>query len=162
MSQTPSQSLPQLLRNADSLAGVPQSLVNARNGESLIVYPWVDPVVDSGGFVVRSDYVEFFWLGVLGPTALWLLRRLVSGFDHYPDGYEVNLPETAAALGLSFRTDKECPFTRSLERLVMFGMAQSYSYGLAVRMHVPVLPARHVQRLPTHLREMHSLWATAR
>lgn len=161
MQHTPSSITPGSVTSQKSLAGIPQSLVNSRDGESLIVYPWVDPVVDSSGFAVRSEYVELFWLGVLGPTSLWLLRRLVSGFDHYPDGYELNLPETAAALGLTYRTDKECPFTRGIERLVMFGMAQTYSYGLAVRMNVPVLPARHAQRLPQHLRDAHALWATS-
>jgi len=131
------------------------------DSETLVVYPWLDPVVDSTGFEVRSDYVEHYWLGILGPTSAWLLRRLVSGFDHYPDGYELNLPETAAALGLNYRTDKECPFTRGIDRLVMFGVAQKYSYGLAVRTRIPALSARHVQRLPQHLRESHALWLSS-
>ena len=51
---------------------------------TLIVIPWDDPVVDAVGHEVRSAYSEFFWLNVLGPTALWALRRLVHGFDRYP------------------------------------------------------------------------------
>ena len=43
-----------------------------------MVVPWHDPVVDSVGFDVRSNYVELFWLNVLGPTATWALRRLVT------------------------------------------------------------------------------------
>jgi hypothetical protein len=128
------------------------------SGETLIVYPWLDPVIDASGHPVRSEYVEQFWLGILGPTATWLLRRLVSGFDHYPDGYELNLPDTAAALGLTFRTDKECPFLRAMERLTLFGVAQSYSYGLAVRTRVPQLGTRNLQKLPQHLRDAHELW----
>ena len=131
------------------------------DSETLVVYPWLDPVVDSTGFEVRSDYVEHYWLGILGPTSTWLLRRLASGFDHYPDGYELNLPETAAALGLNYRTDKECPFTRGIDRLVMFGVAHKYTYGRAVRTRIPALSARHVQRLPQHLRETHALWLTS-
>ena len=45
----------------------------------LMVVPWLDPVVDSVGYEVRSQYVELFWLNVLGPTATWILRRLVLG-----------------------------------------------------------------------------------
>ena len=41
------------------------------------VAPWDDPVVDRRGHDPRSAYVEQFWLSVLGPTATWLLRRLV-------------------------------------------------------------------------------------
>ena len=55
------------------------------------VTPWHDPVVDRRGHDPRSAYVEQFWLGVLGPTATWLLRRLVAGFDHQPDGYELDV-----------------------------------------------------------------------
>ena len=83
-------------------------------GETLIVYPWFDPVVDASGQPMCGAYVEQFWLGVLGPTATWLARRLVGGFDHYPDGYELNLPDTAAELGVTFRTDEVqsiCPVT---------------------------------------------------
>ena len=53
--------------------------------------PWDDPVVDRRGHDPRSAYVEQFWLSVLGPTATWLLRRLVAGFDHHPDGYELDV-----------------------------------------------------------------------
>ena len=28
----------------------------------LMVVPWLDPVVDSVGYDVRSQYVELFWL----------------------------------------------------------------------------------------------------
>src|SRR4051795_2593288 len=67
--------------------------------QQLMVVPWLDPVVDSIGYEVRSQYVELFWLNVLGPTATWILRRLVLGFDRYPLGYELDLDETASALG---------------------------------------------------------------
>ena len=65
------------------------------------VTPWDDPLVDRRGHDPRSAYVEQFWLSVLGPTATWLLRRLVAGFDHHPDGYELDVAGTARALGLS-------------------------------------------------------------
>jgi len=65
------------------------------------VAPWHDPVVDRRGHDPRSAYVEQFWLGVLGPTATWLLRRLVAGFDHQPDGYELDVAASARSLGLS-------------------------------------------------------------
>ena len=48
---------------------------------SIVVRPWLDPVVDDHGFDPRSRYVEEFWLGVLGPTATWLIRRLVAGLE---------------------------------------------------------------------------------
>ena len=60
------------------------------------VRPWDDPLVDRRGHDPRSVYVEQFWLSVLGPTATWLLRRLVAGFDHHPDGYELDVAERGA------------------------------------------------------------------
>ena len=35
--------------------------------QMLMVVPWLDPLVDSVGYDVRSQYVELFWLNVLGP-----------------------------------------------------------------------------------------------
>ena len=73
----------------------------------LMVVPWHDPIVDAVGFDVRSNYVELFWLNVLGPTATWTLRRLVTGLDRYPLGYELDLAETAGMLGLAYSSGVE-------------------------------------------------------
>src|SRR5258705_2700369 len=44
-------------------------------GESIYVRPWPDEVVDRVGYDPRTPYVERFWLGVLGPSTVWFLRR---------------------------------------------------------------------------------------
>ena len=88
------------------------------------VTPWDDPVVDRRGHDPRSAYVEQFWLSVLGPTATWLLRRLVAGFDHQPDGYELDVAGTARALGLSVTKGMASPFAKAVQRCVMFGVVQ--------------------------------------
>lgn len=124
----------------------------------LMVVPWHDPVVDSVGFDVRSQYVELFWLNVLGPTATWILRRLVLGFDRYPLGYELDLGETASALGLSYTAGTANSFMRSLNRCVLFGVSQPTDGGLAVRRRVPPVAARHLMRMPPHLRQAHQQW----
>ena len=114
------------------------------------------------GFEIRGTYVETFWLGILGPTSTWLMRRIDSGFDVYPDGYELNLAETAAALGLTFQAGKVSPFVRSLQRCVMFGAARVSTYGIEVRRFMPPLNARNLSRLPEHLRQAHAEWSPAR
>ena len=43
------------------------------------------------------------WLGILGPSATWLLRRLADGLDARPDGYDLALEDTARSLGLGTR-----------------------------------------------------------
>ena len=48
---------------------------------AIVVVPWIDPVVDAAGASLFSRYVELYWLPVLGPSALWILRRIVMGFE---------------------------------------------------------------------------------
>jgi hypothetical protein len=128
----------------------------------LMIVPWHDPVVDAVGFDARSTYVELFWLNVLGPTATWILRRLVIGLDRYPLGYELDLAETANALGLGYSASGTSPFTRALQRCAMFGVAQPFTGGLAVRRRVPPVAARHLARMPPHLRDVHAEWVASR
>jgi hypothetical protein len=125
---------------------------------TLVVVPWHDEVVDPIGFDPRSAYVELFWLNVLGPTATWLLRRLVSGLDEYPGGYELDLAQTARAMGLSYSPGASNPFTRALQRCVLFGAAQAVPGGLAVRRRMPPVATRHLARMPDHLRQAHASW----
>lgn len=125
---------------------------------TLIVIPWDDPVVDAVGHDARSAYGEFFWLNILGPTALWTLRRLVHGFDRYPLGYELDMSETANALGLSYSSGTSNTLMKALQRCVMFGVSQPFSHGLAVRRHLPPVAARHLARMPLALQELHEQW----
>lgn len=125
---------------------------------TLVIVPWHDDVVDPIGYDPRSPYVELFWLNVLGPTATWLLRRVVDGLDHYPGGYELDLEQTAKALGLGYTRGTLSPFARALHRCVLFGAAQPVEGGLAVRRRLPPVSARHLARMPDHLRDAHRSW----
>lgn len=126
--------------------------------DTVMVLPWHDPVVDTIGHDVRSEYVELFWLNVLGPTATWALRRLATGLDRYPLGYELDLPETASALGLSYSSGTSSTFMRALQRCVLFGASQPVPDGLAVRRRLPPVAARHLARMPPRLRDEHRAW----
>jgi hypothetical protein len=126
---------------------------------SLAVEAWPDPVIDEVGHDVRSLYVERFWLGLLGPSATWLLRRLVSGLDDHPAGYELDLALTATELGLGNRSGRHSPFFRSIERCCRFGAAhQVGDRTLRVRRKLPPLTRAQLQRLPDALREAHERW----
>jgi hypothetical protein len=125
---------------------------------TLMVVPWLDPVVDPSGHDVRSLYVELFWLNVLGPSATWALRRLVTGLDRYPLGYEVDLDETANELGLSYSSATSNTFVRALQRCILFGVAQPIPDGLAVRRRLPLVSLRHLSRMPEGLQRRHDLW----
>lgn len=125
---------------------------------TIMVVPWHDHVADDNGHDVRSRYVELFWLNVLGPTALWSLRRLVDGLTEYPLGYEVDLAETAGALGLSYSTGTSNAFGKALHRCVMFGVARLDGSELAVRRHLPHVAGRHLIRMPYGLQAAHRAW----
>lgn len=131
---------------------------------TLHVIAWEDPVVDVRGFRVEDPYVEMFWLPVLGPTATWLLRRMASGLESAPHGYNVGLDEMARTIGVAYSEGRHNPFGRALHRCVMFGAAQQVAVApvrtLAVRRHLPMLPARHLARLPDQLRTAHSDWVS--
>ena len=117
------------------------TLAPAYGPGTLRVVRWVDPIADPHGLHPCSKYVEFFWLGVLGPSTTWLLRRLSYGLEAHPDGFDLDLADTARALGLGDRQGKNAPFQRALRRLATFEMARPHGPGgLAVRTRIPPLP----------------------
>jgi hypothetical protein len=126
--------------------------------DTLIVLPWLDPVVDAVGYDPRSPYVEHFWLGVLGPSTTFLLRRLAARFDDEPDGFELDVADAAGAIGLSAGGGRNNPFARTLQRCVQFGMAQAHSRGLAVRRRLPPVSQRQLGRLPSVVQAVHADW----
>jgi hypothetical protein len=127
--------------------------------EFIRIVGWPDPVIDRLGYDPRSLYVETFWLGILGPTCTWLMRRLVTGLDEHPAGFDLDLAETARALGLGGRSGRHSPFRRALARCVTFEMARREGPAtLAVRRRIPPLPRRHLLRLSPPLQERHAHW----
>lgn len=127
--------------------------------DRLSIEAWDDPVVDRLGHDPHSTYVETFWLGVLGPSTTWLIRRLAAGLDRAPDGYVIDLAETARAIGIGGRGGRYSPFMRSLQRSTQFGLTQHRGPDvLAVRRRIPPLSRRLVERLPASLQEQHQAW----
>ena len=125
----------------------------------LAIRPWPDAVIDALGHHPCSSYVETFWLGILGPSTTWLLRHLVTSLEAQPDGYELELAETAKRLGLGDRSGRQSPFVRSIGRLVRFQFAQMEdATTLAVRLRVPPLNRSQQSRLPELLQRAHQSW----
>lgn len=121
---------------------------------------WPDALADSIGHPVHGDYVERYWLGILGPTATWLLRRCSDSLTAFPEGCEIDLAPLAQSLGLAFHPGRINPFSRGFDRLVMFGMIRHVSsrpvQTFAVRALVPPLSQRQLARLPRQLQDSHS------
>ena len=120
------------------------------------VVPWDDPVVEASGIDPRSAYVEQFWLPVLGPTAVWLLRRIADRFDAEPNGFDLDLDRTAVGLGIGGPDSRHAPLRRALRRCARFRLVRPRGPGeVAVRRAVGPLPRRLLDRLPEDLRADH-------
>jgi hypothetical protein len=129
---------------------------------ALRIVPWRDPVIDTLGHDPRSWYVEQFWLPIVGPTATWLMRRMVAGLDVSSDGYAMDLDDTARGLGLGGREGRHSPFQRALARCVSFHLARPQGRdALGVRRRLPPLTRRHLERLPATLQKVHAEWMEA-
>ncbi len=124
--------------------------------ERLFLRSWADPVIDLVGYDPRSPYVERFWLPVLGPSTIWLLRRLASLLEERPGGSVVETARLARELGIGERTGPAAPFARTVKRCVDFQMARWEEPALAVRRRLPPLAQRHIRRLPDPLRQEHA------
>ncbi len=126
------------------------------------VTAWVDPVLDNLGHDPRSGYVERYWLCILGPSCLLLLRRLAAELEQQPDGFDLDTVQWATELGLGMKGGRNGPFWRSIERACRFGTAQRNGSLLAVHRRLPPLTARQIERLPAALQLSHKAWADAR
>ena len=136
--------------------GTPTGRRRQMTGTALAVTPWADPVIDELGHDPRSWYVETFWLGILGPSTTWLLRRLVAGFDASPDGFSLPLAETAKRLGLGDKGGRGSAFVRAIERCTTFHLARwEGADNLSVRRRVPPLTLRQLEHLSPSLQEQH-------
>ena len=78
--------------------------------ETALIIPMADPEFDHVGFDPRSHYAETFWLPILGPSTLWLLRNIAQRFDAEPEGFSLDLEE-ASNCHMAFMTkDHYVPF----------------------------------------------------
>jgi hypothetical protein len=84
--------------------------------------PHPNPKVRRVGFTLDDPYVEQVWAGVIGPSALLVLRRLpVLWREREPA--VVDLRELDRSLGLGASLARSGRTWRTIERLVGFGMA---------------------------------------
>ena len=127
--------------------------------DRLHIEPWPDAVIDQRGYDPRSDYTEWFWLAVVGPSTIWLLRRIAATFDHRPEGFDLEVPECAAALGLTGGAGNNATFVRTLRRTCQFHLARRIDqHTVQVRRNLPPLTRSQVLRLPSSLRVAHDEW----
>lgn len=144
--QSPPNALPRPLRGSATIDWLAD-----RNPLRIII--WEDPVVEAAGHHVLSPYVETFWLPSLGPSATWMLRRLVGWLEGSDEPISVDLPELGAELGLGGRVGRSSPIVRTLARLGQFQVAAPAGDAFAIRRHLAPLPQRLAHQLPPRLRD---------
>ena len=112
--------------------------------------------VDRDGplFPVQHQYVETLWLPVIGPSAMWLLRRMGGWVLACPDGLTVVLPELSESLGLGWSSGANSSLQRSMRRLIMFGLA-CWSDSFQVATRVPAVSERQLTRMSPGLVRAH-------
>lgn len=123
--------------------------------DPLAVVSLEDPLIEALGHDPRSAYAETFWVAVLGPSSVMLLRRVAGWLEDSPGGFPLALGPAAAEIGLGHSGGVNSPMARTLGRLVTFEMAAIQGAALAIRRMLPPLARRHLARLPGHLAERH-------
>lgn len=128
---------------------------------TIAVEVWADPVVDRLGHDPRSAYVERFWLPVMGPSTIWFLRHVADALDRSPDGFTLDLLDTARSLGVGMRGGRNSPMVRTIDRSCRFGAARVQGPAtIAVRRRLAPLTRAQAERLPDALRTEHERWLT--
>jgi hypothetical protein len=117
--------------------------------------PHPNPKVRRVGFTLDDPYVEQVWAGVIGPSALLVLRRLPVLWREREPAL-VDLRELGLSLGLGPSLARSGRTWRTIERLVGFGMAHWLPGDeLGVRTEVAPLSGRRLARLPEWTRQVH-------
>jgi hypothetical protein len=123
---------------------------------TIAIVPIRHPVIEALGHAPTSEYAEGFWLPVVGPSALWVHRRLTAGFATHHSGYQLNLATLGREVGLGAGTGRNAPVVRTIRRLVDFHLAEIVDEEqLAVYTRLPPLTRRQAARLPAHLAVRH-------
>jgi hypothetical protein len=118
--------------------------------------PHPNPKVRRIGFTLDDPYVEQVWAGVIGPSALLVLRRLPILWREREPAV-VGLRELGRSLGLGPSVARSGRTWGTIERLVGFGMAHWLPGGeLSVRTEVAPLIDRQPARVPEWTRQVHN------
>lgn len=120
------------------------------------VTAWDDQLVEAHGFGPRHPYVEGVWTCVLGPSAVLCYRRIGPLVELGLGDIEVDVVDLAVSLGLGEGTGRHAAITRTLERLVSFGVARWLPDGrYAIRRALAPLPEYRARRLSLSARRFH-------
>jgi len=125
----------------------------------IIVRRWNDSVIQTHGYDALGPYPERYWLPIIGPSALLILRRFTRDLQELEaQAATFNLDSIAKSMGLSFAKGYErSTFGRALNRLVRFNLAHwENDSTYLIRTMVPTVPYQlRRQRLSDLLQVTH-------
>jgi hypothetical protein len=121
--------------------------------EVIVIDHWHSPSAQTTElWPVEDERVELFWLPVLGPSALLLIKRLAKMLRA---ASPVTLETDELAYSLGMRRASGPLFSRSFKRCVDFQFIRQLSEGnYLLRTAVPALSDRQGRRLPPALRDL--------
>ena len=113
------------------------------------------------GWPIGSRFVEEFWLPILRPSSVVLLRRVAHHAGGLVRYQRLPLAELASAIGLGCGVDRHSPICRTLERLTRFDAARwdttpgTDTPQLSIYSHLLPVPRRLVAQLSPALQAEH-------
>ena len=123
----------------------------------VVVSHWPDQLIETFGFNAESQYVEHFWLPILGPSCIILMRRLDRLTREGALAHSVALKDLSAEVGLGSPNGYGMSITRTVNRLIQFDMGKVVGGNtVAVRTHLPPLNYKQQLRLPEHVARLHN------
>lgn len=124
--------------------------------EELSFHRWPDALIDRLGYDAESDYVEYFWLPILGPSSIWLFRRVSQMLKAAPSGVQVKTLPFGRSLGLGGNSGGRSLIAKTLSRCVYFELARPTGpNSFSFKEKLAPLSARQLERLPADLKELH-------
>lgn len=124
----------------------------ATMAEHITIGPLEDLTVERVGWHLEHEYVETFWLPVVGPTALVFLRKWGRVLRQVP-AWTIEKETLAKSLGIGMPA-----LFKMLDRMPGFHLAQweadDYSY-MSIRRALPNIPEAKLLRLPDTLQVAH-------
>lgn len=118
---------------------------------------WTEPLTDYLGFELGTQYAEYFWLPILGPSVMWLLRRTDQILKVEPGGATISVAYLAAILGLGSTKGGSSLIERSIRRSLYFSVAKRIDDDtIAFKTKLAPLSPKQLERLPQTLQEAHA------
>lgn len=129
-------------------------MTRVRLDDTLTFRAWPDALVEANGHHARSPYVEAFWLPILGPSSLALLRRC--GLElAVATEWAVAAEELGQLIGVHHNAGANSKLVRVVTRLTQFGAMRGGPSQFDVRTHLDTLTSGKIARLPLSAQAVH-------